>query len=58
MAAAKKMKFTAGWQVSNPIAVLRHAVLQLHPIQLLQQHGAKQHHGQSRADTDVVLLIR
>lgn len=51
MAAAKKMKFTAGWQVSNPIAVLRHAVLQLHPIQLLQQRGAKQHHGQSRADT-------
>lgn len=45
------MKFTAGWQVSNPIAVLRHAVLQLHPIQLLQQRGAKQHHGQSRADT-------
>ena len=44
------MKFTAGWQASNPIVIL-HTILQLHSIQFFQQRRAKQNHGQGSANS-------
>lgn len=53
--AAKYTRFTAGWQRSNPMAVLHHPVFQPDPVQLFKQGAAEEKEGEKgRRPVDAV----